>query len=284
MIDGCINVVSVLTIISPLTDKDDLTKKTRSACDTDMQDILSTVARTFPRAKVIVTGYYPIISTESSDTNLLNLWTTIGVIASPVLHGIPILGPILGPILSGPPVGLVLVPEYRKTATELSNIFFTESSSSLQRAIQGLNALPPPLGGNRFRYASPKFDPLNSYGAGISWLWLTPHPLTEKDEVFTSRQQECINAALQLSTVAIPNCPIASMGHPNISGAREYANEIIKAISGFLPEWRAAFGTSPLPDPPFVPKGVRCRSGQQGCGPLEDGTFERCIPENARCE
>jgi hypothetical protein len=246
LVDGCINVVGVTNIINPTKNKQEIIEATQSACDAGMQDILSTVARTFPRAKVIVTGYYPIISTESSDTNLLNLWTTMGVIASPVLHSIP----IIGPILSGPPAGLVLVPQYRKTATELSRIFFTESSKSLQLAIQKLNTLPPPLGGNRFRYASPKFEPLNSYGAGVSWLWLTPHPLTEKDEVFTSRHQACIDAALQISTIAIPNCPVASMGHPNISGAKEYANEIIKAISGFLPEWRAAFGLSgPAPEP-----------------------------------
>jgi hypothetical protein len=41
------------------------------------------------------------------------------------------------------------------------------------------------------------------------------------------------------------NCLIAATGHPNVAGARAYADAIIGVAQRWLPDWQAAFGVTP---------------------------------------
>lgn len=148
--------------------------------------------------------------------------------------------------------------EYRDRAAVLSQVFAEESERALRLAVDKMNALPPPLGGNRFRYTRPKFENYNAFAGGLSWLWRIPTSAFDllrsrtdnQDELFLSRSAECAAAKKASISEFDPKCFIASTGHPNRLGAQAYANAIARTASFFLEEWLTRFGLSrPAPEP-----------------------------------
>lgn len=230
LVDGCINNVGIRKILNPFTSESGLRDATRGYCNAGMQNILYEVARTFPHAKVIVNGYFPVVSRQSNLGSLVALWTGIGVVTGGLIPPDPIIG---GAMIAG----------FRERAAALSDLFFQESTSSLQLAVNSVNALPPPLGGNRFRYAALTFGPQNSYAGSDSWLWLIPARGIVEDEAFHSRSRDCDTH--QRTDLL---CYGASMGHPNVAGAQAYTNAITSTAAQFLTEWRSAHVAS-LPAP-----------------------------------
>ena len=101
--------------------------------------------------------------------------------------------------------------------------------------MNSVNALPPPLGGNRFRYAALPVGSQHAYDAPDTWLWLIPARGIVQDEVFDARSAAC-------NTYQSGNlkCYGASMGHPNVRGAQAYADAIKAAATPYLQEWRPA--------------------------------------------
>lgn len=272
VIDGCINVVGVPNIISPFQSKKGLEESTQSSCAKNMHNILFQVAQTFPRAKVVVIGYFPIISKMSDLDSLMDLWLGLGLIAATVIPPDPL---AFRTLLTG----------YQLRAAALSDLWFKESTAGLQLAVTKINALSPPLGGNRFRYASPVFKHQNSYAGPQSWLWKLPRtgpPDIAQDQVYQSRAQQCRDAH-----IVNPLCFKASIGHPNVEGARAYANAITAAIAEFLPEWRTAFGINPPSNTDSKiqdPKGKVCHTNEKCCGKLENGRCDGdCITKQEFC-
>ena len=249
LVDGCINNVGVTTILNPFTSENGLRDATRSYCTAGMQNILSEVGRKFVNAKVVVNGYFPIVSRLSDLSSVVALLMGVGVVTAGLIPPDPIFG---GAVTAG----------FRERAAVLSDLFFQESTSSLQLVANGMNSLPPPLGG-RFRYASLSVGPDNAYAAPNSWLWLIPARGIVEDEAFNGRSRDC--QTFQKTDLL---CYGASMGHPNVKGAQAYTNAITSVITQFLPEWRAAHVTSlPSVDDALTVK-VQPVAGEPGGGTM----------------
>jgi hypothetical protein len=262
LIDGCINNVTVNTIITPLTKQFVLRDDTKAFCGPGMQNILTEVAGIFPQAKVIVVGYYAIVSAgEVGGTDPHELVEWLGK------NGI-ILPPLIGDLA---------MKEVRDRIAVLSTAFAQESENALRLAVEQVNALP--LGRYRFRYAAPKFEVDNAFAGSYSWLWRIPTSsfdlirgsIESHDEVFSSRAEACEAAKRVTGSNLDLKCIIASTGHPNRLGAMAYANVITSATSFFLDEWLARFGLSrPGPereknikdDPP-----ENCQKAEVKCSP-----------------
>jgi len=198
-----------------------------------MQDVLKRIGYTFPKAKVVVTGYYPPVGSE---TNLLALGALLAVIQ---------------------PTFALVTPVIKSKLKDQSDLWFEQSNIELAGAVKAAQ------GSRDYYYGTTpiqfaKLDswgPLNCYASGDptstsraarSWMYLVAYP----DEVFLPRQQACITAGKSIDL-----CRDASMGHPNPDGAIEYANAIVPLLKPYLPEWKglklmqACLEMDPLPVP-----------------------------------
>jgi len=232
LMDGCINDVGLMKILDPTMSEAAISARTQHLCGPDtMNERLARVHGTFRNAKILLTGYFPIVSNQSDMTAVVALMTNLGALsaaAAPLL-GLPV-DPVTGAI-----VGLAASQALRQSAISHSTVFFTTSSSALMTAAVGSNQA---LSGNRIRFVPIPFAPQNAYAAPDTWLWLVPTPgvpiSNAEDEVFQQRLRAC---------QSVPNMPAtcipASMGHPNVKGAQAYADAIMNALAEFTPPWKA---------------------------------------------
>lgn len=73
LMNGCINDVGVKNLLAASTPLEDLREQARLNCGEKMQRLLGRVRDGFPKAQVIVTGYYPIVSSQTADNAFLRL-------------------------------------------------------------------------------------------------------------------------------------------------------------------------------------------------------------------
>ncbi|HKB66135.1 MAG TPA: SGNH/GDSL hydrolase family protein [Pyrinomonadaceae bacterium] len=73
LMNGCINDVGVKNLLAASTPLADLREQARLNCGEKMQRLLVRVRDGFPKAQVIVTGYYPIVSQQTADNAFLRL-------------------------------------------------------------------------------------------------------------------------------------------------------------------------------------------------------------------
>lgn len=215
LVDGGINDVSVVQILDPLTSTTTLAQQTQTHCHDDMLFLLKSLvvgdagaSPRFPNARVIVTGYYQIISGQS-DTRLLDaLLIAIGL----DLGGIP-----------GAVVGAAIAEETVATIVANAAAFATEANAQLKQAVADANAL---LGaaGPRVFFADPGFGPENAALAPNALVFGINPDLSPQDPVAASRAPACSAAG---SRTVFEECTHASAGHPNPAGAQRYASVAI---------------------------------------------------------
>jgi lysophospholipase L1-like esterase len=235
LVDGGANDVNIKTILNPVTTTEaklraSITNKLRGP----MQSLIGKIHYMFPKAKVVVTGYYPPVG---PDTDLLALAAFLEVLF---------------------PAGSLLTPFIKAQLKDQSNVWFEASNTELAAAVRATQGSPDFYYGTtpiQFAkldswgasncYASG--DPTSTSRAARSWMYLVAFP----DEVFVPRQRACVRAGLGED----PLCRDASMGHPNPDGAIEYANAILPLLRPYLPEWKglklmqACLEMDPMPVP-----------------------------------
>jgi lysophospholipase L1-like esterase len=217
LLDGGIHdvkIASILTTDPSISDKvGRIREDTRTRCAGALRVLLSDALQKFPRAKIVATSYFPIVSGLSRLdllTNLVNFYNPTRPLAGPATEAL------------------------RKTLIEQSRAFHEEYVSSVRPVVLGVlkpgaatTGAPP----RRTAFAVVPFAPESCYGAPESWLWREGEP----DQVATTRRQQC-----QTSGFSDRACYHASTAHPNVKGAEAYAQAIIAQLEAFLPEWKPA--------------------------------------------
>ncbi len=187
----------------------------------EMEETLHEAMSLFPNAVIVVNGYFPIFSYHSIGS--LTKIQSVGL-----LHGISNL------VLTNP-IGL-------DALASASTAWFAASNTHLRRAIRNvLNEHP-----NRtILFARSQIEGSHTLFSPDTWLWgydAIPDDIpdtldhwvqwlagaTPEDEVIQERIDRC-NVLAQGAGEAIP-CRLASIGHPNIAGAHDYARSIIEAL------------------------------------------------------
>ena len=256
IVNGCANDVDITKILDPRVADNDLHNRVLADCGSPQLSTLSMLHSTYPNARIVVTGYFKIASAQS-DLSLLNGLATgvginAGIIAAAVggpaaaLFGLPPPDPVSAAIIAAI-AGNVAADTYRKIAVDHSTIFVNDSSTVLQQDVNSINQLPvgPILGtGPVAAFASPAFSDANSYAAPSSFLWLVPVPPGPVDEVYAQRGALCQHLPAGDSNFSASECPVASVGHPNVTGAQHYAMAIETQLQQWLPAWRKAFATT----------------------------------------
>lgn len=157
LIDGGANDLPIVKVMLEsdsgklATVKQDLKNNTRQYCYTDMVFMLQKVISYFPKAQVIVTGYYHIVS-EESDMNflqrmILSIWEDVSHF---------------------PPFGNSM-EDTRKKIIALSNLWVAESNKNLKEAVKSVNDSLP--GDPQIFFVDPETVPSHAAHAPNSLLW-----------------------------------------------------------------------------------------------------------------
>jgi len=207
LLNGGINDIGVTSILSPFASSGSITDLTRDSITSHMNYLLPAAAGLFPNAKIIVPGYFRIVTEDSATPEVTAL---LGVVS--VVLGLP---------------GLLLTPWIKQQLIANCSAFFTEADAGLRAAVTAQNGRTP----NRCVFADPGFSIYNGYGASQRCLFNTG----ESDPMVIARKASC-EAAGQGSELT---CTSASMGHPNVNGAVKYADAMTAKLGVFLTEWQA---------------------------------------------
>jgi len=213
LVNGCIVDVGLNNIINPFTDPELLDQATARFCGEEMLTLLEKIHALAPAARIVVTGYYPIIS-DRSDVLGLSDWATI--------RG-----------QDGSSMDAPLVAEL----IENSSIFMTVAHRSIAAAVNALNESAGDA--NLAAFADPGFTEENSVFAPQAWLWsLTSQgdgfedinlglSVFPQDPIRFDRLDRCFDPGVLPSLIT---CVYASVGHPNDFGARAYADAVMDQL------------------------------------------------------
>jgi beta-glucosidase/6-phospho-beta-glucosidase/beta-galactosidase/lysophospholipase L1-like esterase len=226
LLNGGINDVNVRTILPSINDND-LTRRTRQACYSDMKVLLAQALQKFPNAQIVVSGYYPIISEDTIPQNVKlfleahDLWPTVCLlmgIANPA-----------GAVTQG------MFELIRQRLAANCALFHTVSDSALAQAVDEVNreSASQPKAARRVHVMSPNFDRENAVFTMFSLLFGVDNVSAPVDppQVRDGRIRAC-NEAYANDVVGCQVCCRASAGHPNPQGAQRYADEILAVLDG----------------------------------------------------
>lgn len=207
LVNGGINDVDIRNILDPFLASQRLSDLIREHCFDSMRILLGGVVRAFPAAatRVIVTGYYPILSYHSRPIGIPLLLHSEGVFAPPEVTNLAGQNPIVEHCLQ----------------------FWRESTACLQGAVDEVNAAHPP---SRIAFVDAGFTERNAAFADEALLFGLKLGLLPQDEVVDHRRGACNAVIPPADFLAREQCYRASAGHPNVAGARQYADAIIAAL------------------------------------------------------
>jgi len=212
LVDGGINDVEVRTILDPLTSFRVLGDRTKLHCYYDMKQLLAAVVAKFPNpnTKIVVTSYFPILSTDSELLRIPPLLQIHGIALPTTLYADPVIRRIISLCLQ----------------------FWHDSQMYLGQAVNEANA-GPGGGGGRIRFAVPQFTEKNAVFATTPWLWGVNADLSPQDEVSAARIPACQAFYPRPEDIlSREQCFRASAGHPNVTGAAAFADAIKQSLAG----------------------------------------------------
>ncbi|MEO8678610.1 MAG: hypothetical protein ABI665_06170 [Vicinamibacterales bacterium] len=207
--NGGINDVDIKNILNPFISSRQLSDLTREHCYDSMRVLLEELVLRFPATttRIIVTGYYPILSHHSAVLGLRLYLQLHGIDASlsftsPLPHGT---NPIVDHCLQ----------------------FWQESTSCFIEAVAQVRTAHPKA---RVGFVNPGFTEQHAMFTADPWLFGLDPLLLPEDEVIPGRHGACDAAIPAHDILAREQCYRASAGHPNVAGARQYADAILEAI------------------------------------------------------
>jgi lysophospholipase L1-like esterase len=216
LVNGCGNDVGVDKLLSQDTTVAEIVDLAHAACEESMLELLRDVEAAVPRAALIVTGYFPLISEQSSLGALQEWLTTFDE-----------------PIVRPEDIDTLLAMLTEKTST-----FYTVSQSGLSAAVETLRQEHPE---RTVALAQPPWAPDHATFAPDPWLWgLTGNvdiavlanfglglTLLPEDPLLNERLGACGQPGAYHGLLT---CVFSSVGHPNIAGARAVADSIIARL------------------------------------------------------
>lgn len=244
LVNGGINDMGATKILLPAVGGN-IATYTERYCRKEMELLLGRLAVEFPNARIVVPGYFPLVSTQTPWTIL---WDTIGYLflnkkEVPSAHDS--LNEASGVELAAAPISkkqhalLELLATRSSKWVELSNAAFTQAVSRFNTFHPILKpGLPAGPASQRAFFVPVAFAGDNTYAAGNTCLWrLVRKPsattfdcaghdplknLIVNDEIQSQRPCMCDQAGKGSSI----SCLRAAAFHPNKEGAEKYFSAI----------------------------------------------------------
>jgi len=204
LVNGCINDVDGARFFDPTTDPESsgIGKLCEEKCGEPMRRLLARIMARFPKARIVLPGYYPFFSGQTPKATL---------------HFVS----LLFTVMTNPGGELPPWPDAADRMIRKSAIWYETSNTTLARAVEEADRAEGGTG--RVVFAPVPFLPEHAYGAPESMLWA----ITEHDDVAASRWWECLGREKIADRI---RCINASAFHPNPAGAKVYADSIIRAL------------------------------------------------------
>lgn len=233
LVDGCINDMTPIKLFDAFFSKDKIRAAARQYCDGEMTILLKELVKRFPNARIIVTGYFPLISKESDST----------AVVAAVLNAFG-RNPFSDVALKA--LGKLDTPTLKQThfirnyLAKRSAIWYEESNESLRNAVDKTNKLPELKTVSRdlparVFFAKVTFGAENTYGAQNTFLWKLIDKTRTNDPLFEARAEICqalkLEGANRLERFV---CHRAGLFHPNIKGADAYYKAIISKLEQII--------------------------------------------------
>jgi lysophospholipase L1-like esterase len=207
LMNGGINDVEIQRVFNPMVPQYELDLHTRNYCGRDMLTLLQKVVNTFPRAQVLVLGYYPGLSQASRPSGVEILFSLV--------HGVKF-APLFDADL------------FRNEIVEHCVRFWKLSTGLLRGATEYVNR---EAGRTRAIFVDSGMDEENAAYAPQSLLWelAADAPDRAPDEVALERRAAC--ELVPAGVLQKQQCWLSSAGHPNVEGAARMAEQCIRALS-----------------------------------------------------
>jgi hypothetical protein len=237
LLDGGSNDLGIKRLVDPLARGAPISQEAQHCCGLPMQSLLGKVLKAFPRAGVVVTGYYPIVSNLSGPGGIGHLLGAFG------MQGTweKIVASILGDIEAS-----LIFQLLRHKLANLSTAWADTSTQALRGAIAAANAAQASAGqAQRAVFAPIVFQPENCLECAQTSLWVGVD-----DDLRQKRLDFCAKSLpAEIDWQTQMEIPIASLGHPNRAGAKTYAQAVMQALS----PWMAGGTWVPGPAPATTP-------------------------------
>lgn len=234
LVNGCINDVDARRLLNAANTPEGIQELAQEKCGPPVEAMLSRITTSFPKAHVIIMGYYPILSEKTpSDLFMRSMLKRLYSGTTPMND-----------------------KQLRTRLIEISGAWYVTTNRMLAAATSKVDAQLAVKGsGQRALFAEVTFLPEHSFAAPQSRLWgfgasflrkllviLTLGRVTLKtnDEQRDQRGTSCKETfkkepgetrdqeKARKNRIAL--CRLAAIGHPNREGARMYAEAIGKQL------------------------------------------------------
>lgn len=256
LLNGGINDATIARLLNVFaTDRDQVRELAREYCGERMRMLLLAAVTRFPNTVVVVPGYFPFISARTDPDLIKHLIEAYLGLEDrrKSIEAIEATGAAGGPRSRG----WIL-----RRLAELSAEWYAASDENLQRAADAVNAEVaerpelrlsaarraanplaagmPAREGRRIFFVRVRFEEEEAYAAPSTRFWrITGHNpdfegdpkvsrLITDDHQFKTRQPQCFQPTLD--AIPLQTCQVAGTGHPNVLGARRYAESIMRKL------------------------------------------------------
>lgn len=223
ILSGGINDVSVMTIFNPKTSEAEIRTRTKTYCHDQMLHLLDDLHAQFltanPAAKIIVLGYYPVLTDRSTIPSVLSVLKALAreTINPPRPHGYLFAAQ------------LTRDRDLRSTLIEQSIAFRDASRDGLSSAVAETNQK---YSMQNYMFVDPLIADDEAAFAPNALIWgLQAGSEISNDPIYDDRVKYCVDVVKEPIGIDQFKCERASLGHPNISGASRYAEKIFAAIT-----------------------------------------------------
>lgn len=260
MVNGCINDVDSRRLLNAANTPDHIRELAQAKCGPPVEALLMRITTVFPKAHVVIIGYYPILSQRTANDLFMRALAKRFYTPEP---GAPKMND----------------KALRARLITISSEWYETSDQMLSAAARKIDAQLATRGSHqRVLFADPGFREENAFAAKESRLWgfnaswlrkmlvlltLGRVQLRTNDEQRSHRSDLCKSFFRKPSQETadqeaqredrLTRCKLAAVGHPNRKGAAMYADAIGRSLkplitdTGWLKQNAPAAVASPLP-------------------------------------
>jgi len=210
VLDAGINDVHLKSVLDPLVTPRKIAEMVELYCHQHMALLLSKLLDKFPRARIVVAGYYEFVTEDSEQSYVRGLLQTFGKVPG-------------GFVFDGM-LWLLNRPIRQRLLTNCDT-FSDRSWAAFNQTADEMNVRTP--GNNRVLVARPNIKPENAAFASDPWLFGLTEDASPEDPMAQERARACRAAGSRAEPIF---CSTASTGHPNPKGTNAYAEAILAVL------------------------------------------------------
>lgn len=225
MLSGGLTDITTAGILDPGGDNDKLKQDIEKYCLGSMQEVLGHAGAIYPNATIAVVGYFPILSEKTSTGRLFN-----GMLEA---YKFP---RFLKPMANNPLVRPLLFKKMKKKAIVRSRIWAEQSNLRLSEAVDKFNAS---AGKTRAIFIKGPVTEDNCFETPNTLLIRMGKKGRVADFTYDERKAQCNESLPTLKKETgieypVRFCELAAVGHPNVEGAKAYADSIKTVLKPVL--------------------------------------------------